>query len=245
MGSEQHKNPIYYSNSSPAHHQVSSGGGIIMPYGTVNSYFHSPSRWNRRSKQTQSWDHGQSESIHDILPRRPRVSINLFSIISKFEALDAISLPFKIRELQPAPLQLSRDSSRRQAGTRTNQIKKLSTFFSLRDKSTDSQKGLGSIDEFALGREDFLGAQVSIGANLTVSRHGKSKLGKPQSSSKDSPLRLRETFKAFPYQDEGNRDTVLQEKSEGGSKRRRTIKDIIKFYDGSMNAHFPSLNEIY
>ena len=215
-----------------------------MPYNTVNSYFHSPSRRNRRSKQTQSWHHLQSESVQELPPQRPRVSLGLVSMISKFEALDAISLPIKIQSLQPAPLQLSRNSSRRQTGTKVSQIRKLSSIFSPREKNTNSHDDIGSIDEFALGKGDYSSTVDSIGAGSSPRRPRK--LRKSQLSNKVDTIKPYETLKAFHYQDGGRQDTVVttQGQSEGRWKKRRTIRDIIKFYDGGSNAHFSSFNEL-
>lgn len=206
-----------------------------MPYNTVNSYFHASSRRNRHSKQTQSWHYQNSSSINvnENSPRRPKISFNLFSIISKFEALDAISLPIKMPSLQPAPLQLSRNNSRRQTGTRASQIKRLSTIFSPRDRSTEYFADVGSNDE-STSVEELSIAKESVGAGASARRHGKGKLRKsPPSARADA----RKSFKAFRYQDHGSGDTVIAmpERGEGGWKRRRTIKDMIKFYDGSMN----------
>jgi hypothetical protein len=208
-----------------------------MPYNTFNSYFHSPSWRSRRSKQTQSWLQLQSESIHDIPPRRPRASLNLLSIISKFEALDAISLPIKIPSLKPAPLQLSHNSSRRQTGTKASQIGKFPTIFSPRDKSTGNHDDIGSIDEFTLGRGDLSSTLDSIGAGSSPRRPRK--LRKSQPSNKANTFKPRETFEAFHFQDDGSLDTVVgQEQSEEGPKRRKTIRDIINYFDGGMNVHF-------
>jgi len=213
-----------------------------MPYNTVISYFHSPSRWNRRSKETQSWHHLQPENIQELPPQRPIASFSVLSIISKFETLDAISLPIKIRSLQPAPLQLSRGSSRRQTGTRASQIGKISTIFSPRDRIADSHVDMGSIDEFKLGRDDCSSVLGSIGAGSSPRKPRK--LRKSQPPNKANTLKRREAIKTFHHKDGGSLDTVIttQEQSEGGWKRRRTIRDIIKFYDGGMNAPCSSFN---
>lgn len=184
----------------------------------------------RRSKQTPSWHH---DSIPNTTPQRSRISRNLFSIISRFEELDAVSLPIKRKSLLPAPLQLSHTSPRRQTVTKAAQIRKLSRIFSPRDKSNGTQEVVGSIDEAALGRGDFKGVHGILDANSSARRHRKSKVRRARSSSRASSMKPHDIS-----QDKGVVDTVEQEKREGGSKRRRTIKDFIRLYDGSMNPYF-------
>ena len=184
----------------------------------------------RGSQQTVSWHH---ESIPNTTPQRSRVSGNLFSLISRFEELDAVSLPIKRKSLQPAPLQLSHASSKRPMGVKATQIRKLSRIFSPKDKSKGTQEIVNSLDEAALDRGDFKGAQGNLDANLSARRHEKGKPQKARSLSRAISIRPHETS-----QDKRVVDTVGQEKGEGGSRRRRTIKDIISLYDGSMNLYF-------
>ncbi|TVY45607.1 Pheromone P-factor receptor [Lachnellula occidentalis] len=208
--SAPHQDLIYYADSYPAPHLSVSGCGTVSIM--------------RGSKQTISWHH---ESIPDITSQRRRISSNLFSIISKFEELDAVSLPIKRKSLEPAPLQLARTWSRRQTGTKATQIDKASKIFSPKDNNNGIQEAAGSIHGVASGQGDSKRAQGSIDERSTARRRGKDNFRK---ASRDGSIRPHETF-----QDKGVVDTVGQGKGEGGSKRRRTIKDMIRLYDGSMN----------
>src|ERR1700709_152724 len=90
-------------------------------------------------------------------------SLKLVSLISKFEALDALSLQFTIPSLQPAHLQISREPFRGRAATRPSvQQKKSSTFLNLKSRSAVRYGDTFSDDEAQSGsaHEDVAGASV-------------------------------------------------------------------------------------
>lgn len=220
-----------------------------MPYSTVNSYFQSASERDRHSKQTQSYHNRRSEGIQihtpqKLAPREPSsvrlthgTSFNMLSIISKFETLDAVSLPIKVPSLQPSHLHISRNSSRRNTGTEGTQIKRLSTIFSPRNKNSDIAGGVGHIDEVTLGREGAFNTE-DFGGSASTRKSERGKLRKPQYPIKSGTSTNHAKSKDLPshYQGEGLSDTIMatQDTLEGRLKRRKTIKDIIRFYDGGI-----------
>jgi hypothetical protein len=161
----------------------------------------------------------------------------MFSIISKFEALDAVGLPIKIPSLQPAHLHISRNSSRRNTGTESTQIKRLSTIFSPRNKSSDVADEVGHIDEATSGREGRLIAP-EVGGSPPTKKLERVKLRKSQYLIRPGTSTTYAKSKDLPshYQDRGSSDTIMvtQDTLGGRLKRRKTIKDIIRFYDGGM-----------
>jgi len=232
-----------------------------MVYNTVNSYFQSTSGRDHHSRHRQSYHYTRSENTQIHTPqqlrqpesssvRLPGRSHNMFSMISKFEALDAVSLPIKIPSLQPAHLQISRNSSRRQTGTENTQIKRLSTIFSPRNKSNDLPDGVGHIDELPSGREGSSNIQ-GVGGTSLLKKPGRGRLRKAQPSIKPTTSASPLIAKQLPcrLQDKGSGDTVqaTQGPQEVRLRRRKTIRDIIRFYDGGKTTllHMAILSDIF
>ena len=77
---------------------------------------------------SHSFKHG---ALNSPISLKPKISQKLRSLVSKFETLDTFNDEFKIPSLQPAPLQVSRNSTRRRAGTGASTGQgRLSTIFS-------------------------------------------------------------------------------------------------------------------
>ena len=158
------------------------------------------------------------------------ISVNLFSLISKFEALDSLSLPTNVPTLQPAALQLSRGSHRLRGGTYASPQKRLSIIFSPRNHSGNRYRSIYSEDDFGSAGEDILGEANLIthgyaGENSGPGRIRRHKLPRtpasirlPGRNRKASPIAAPTTYPQIPPT-RGNRGSA--------------VRDIIRFYDGS------------
>ncbi|CAG8982849.1 hypothetical protein HYALB_00006659 [Hymenoscyphus albidus] len=178
-------------------------------------------------------------------PPKRSLSLNLFSIINKFEALDAVSLPYRYPGLQPAPLQVSRNTSRRRDGHGAG-MDRLSTIFSPGGKGYEGYIPLGSEECLRpIPRRQEPSVSVEECTPTTGIKRWK---GRPRKSMSPQKSNTSTT-------ERGNRrsrsDSDLKDTSRllssaktrlenGGSKRHRSIKEMIKFYDGgSETTSFP------
>lgn len=174
-------------------------------------------------------------------------SRNLFSIISKFEALDAVSLPPRIPALQPAPLQVSHNSSaRRRGNTRaTDQLRKLSTIFSPESKTPVSRDIRHETQENAYPGQDrnmsnehensetnskSVAAKSSWRNRTKRSFSPRKSKGSSRGSGRagarsDSPTKTN-------IQHLGGTSNAID---TGAKKRGSSIKDMIRFYDGGIS----------
>jgi hypothetical protein len=167
----------------------------------------------------------QDSSVH--LSRG--INLNLLSRITKFEALDALSMPVKLSSLRPAHLRISRNSSPRK-GTEARHRKRLSTIFSPSSESRDEYIQIE--DDFASERDTLASSKPRkwFSSKTADSR----KVRRSQASHKSANARLSgrvwETTEAPRSKEpavtipEGQNDTVT---------RKKTIREMIRLYDGS------------
>lgn len=220
-----------------------------MTYRTTNPNPPWYGRWSRRS-QSQPSPQSHQDNSTNTSPRNNKkhtssapiphgVSFNLVSLVTKFETLDALSLPIAIPFLQPAPLQISRTASRQKDATGTSYKRKLSTIFSLRRGSME-RCGIDTFeDEIKRGVAGIFSSSNPKWPSSLDKEIDQRKLRKAQTSYKPSSIRLRggvwdpvETIHgigigavAGPYV----QNEILDEK-KGGS-----IQDKIRFFDGGKN----------
>jgi hypothetical protein len=233
----------------------------MMAFHPSNSNYTSPRR-ERRSRQTHTYRTPASNQANlngagEALTPNPRLqssplrlpcgtSLNLLSRISKFEALDALSLPIKFLSLRPQHLQISRNSSSRR-GTEASQARRLSTIFS---PSTECrEQAFPSEDDFTSG-PDTLGSSRSRTWLPASKRSNSIKLQKSPTSYKSSSIRMHrgiwEPGDACESKGIGAMPAPYLQKKHPST--RKTIREMIKFYDGSTenfvsngNAHLETL----
>jgi hypothetical protein len=231
-----------------------------MIYQNKASHFASTSHSGRRSRQSQSY-HSPRPAPRDPLQinnhsstpsqavkyktssiRLPReISVNMISLISKFEALDALSLPVKIPSLQPTPLRLSRDSFRRKGGTGASQQKNLSTIFSPRSCSRNRYRSVYSEEDFNSAGEDILWKSTLTTGGFSGDKLELGRIRKPNSPHKIGSIRLhgrvRNTSLHSPSKPSAAVASSYIQTEPIRSKHGNTVRDMIRFYDGSTD-HF-------
>jgi hypothetical protein len=184
----------------------------------------------------------QSSSIH--LSRG--INLNLLARISKFEALDALSMPIKLSSLRPAHLKISRNSVSLK-GTETIHRKRLSTIFS---PSSESRDEYAQLDDEFTSEQDTPASPKSrkwFFSKTTDSR----KLRRSQASYRSPNIKMRGGVRETSETPETKGiDTVtITDVQKEAPSRRKTIRDMIKLYDGSSdkvvskgNAHLKNLS---
>jgi len=161
-----------------------------------------------------------------------RTSIRLLSRISKFEALDALSGPTRLPSMRPAHLQLSQSSISGKR-TDTSHTRRLSTIFSPTSDNREQYTTFPSEDEFTSGR-DILGSTTT--KKLFPSKKlGLRKLRKSQVSFKSSSIRMRGGVRdpVDVIVDKGIEVAREPYAPKEVPLKKRTIRDMIRFYDGS------------
>jgi hypothetical protein len=178
-----------------------------------------------------------------LLPVR-NSSLNLFSIISKFEALDAVSLPYRVPALQPAPLQVSHNSARKTGGTgATGQLRKLSIIFSPENKTPVSRKSQNEPQENTHPRQERESIFTEDENTGTIKKSAVQRSSWRNRTRKNlSPRKSRSSLlgsgmgrsrSGSPVKKGLGAWSVGQMEVEGTAKKRgRSIKDMIRFYDG-------------
>jgi len=217
-----------------------------MDFDPINSLFGSPPRDGHARRQNQTYDtptrnEKLSATNEETLLQNPKtqstsvrvtrgINLNLLSRISKFEALDALSMPIKLPNLRPAHLQVSRNSSSLK-GTETSHRKRLSKIFS---PSSEHRGDYTRIEEEAIPEQDTLVSPKSrkwFSSKTTKSR----KMQKSEASHTSAKIKVQV----------GVRDTTDASESKGiGAvtspyvknevpERKKSMGDMIKLYDGS------------
>lgn len=129
-----------------------------------SNYHPSPTRSDRRSHQARSQklpptklaDSSPSTKYKTSSFRLLRESsLNLFSLISKFETLDVLGLPVRIKTAQPAPLQTQQNSTKKRAGTGATHQKRLSTIFCPGNRSQENYGDVFLENEYIRQEESF------------------------------------------------------------------------------------------
>jgi len=158
-----------------------------------------------------------------------RISFNLVSLVAKFEALDALSLPFKAPSLQPASLQDSPRLRRRGGGggTVAGHFRRLSTIF-----SPPSRSGVGNEDPFVFEddpvsrRETFFSSSKARAFGSYTSKAGTTSSRRLQSTNnRGSNAKKQHVTPASTV-------TAPYVKNEFPSNNKRSIRDMIRLYDG-------------
>ena len=214
-----------------------------MDFDPITPIYASPPRRGRRQNQTYSTPPSnpkystdgeallestkiQSSSVR--LSRR--INLNLLSRISKFEALDALSMPIKLSSLRPAHLQISRNPTSLK-GTEINHRKKLSTIFS---PSSESRDEYGQLDD---GFTSEQGTPASSKPRKWFSSRtaDSRKLRRSQASYKSANIRMRGGVQDMTEASESKGfDTfAIADVQNEAPARKKTIRDMIKLYDGS------------
>lgn len=167
------------------------------------------------------------------------VSFNLVSLVTKFEALDALSLPVTSPSLQPAPLHISRKSSRQKDGRGSRYRRRLSTIFSPKRGSTENHDPGHSEEDIQARQVDIFGFSNSRKFGSLDKMIDARKLRKSQTSNKPSSVRSRggvwDPADAVHGREIGAVAAPYVQNETQDEKKRGSIKDRISFYDGGKN----------
>jgi hypothetical protein len=215
-----------------------------MAFHPSNSSYTFPQRRGRRSRLTKIYhttiiNQPNFNGVGETLPQIPklqsssfripsRTSFNLLSRISKFEALDALSLPTKSSSPRPVYPQISQTPSSRN-GTEASQTKRLSTIFS---PSIESREQKFPSEDFISGRDTLDSTKSKIWL-LTSKKTNSRKLQKSQLSNKPSRIKLRGGVWDPAGTSESNVIGVVPTPYGRKEVAKKKIRDMIKFYDGS------------
>ncbi|KAH8687205.1 hypothetical protein BGZ60DRAFT_536104 [Tricladium varicosporioides] len=189
---------------------------------------------NRPSKNTSP----QRSHLQKSTTCRSRTSsFNLFSLISKFEALDALSLPCRNTALQPVPLRMSQNSTRSKDRITSKQMKKLSTIFSPGEENVPQLvDSMAENLSLLLEKADLPNMQNTTKVDSTVKRSIWRKSRKSISSNTSTvstiPPKIRDPNR--PRKRSGSSMNFSQQQTTTQQKRQKSIKDIIRFYDGAV-----------
>ncbi|KAF7952966.1 hypothetical protein EAE96_006188 [Botrytis aclada] len=225
------------------------GHNSVRPNAKISTVERSRSKASSLDGQTTP-DLGQSSKDNKPLYcSKPVVTSALRCLVGKFEAIDALSLPVQGFTLQPAPLQSARKSPRKRSRTRDSSQRRLSTILSPVSRNT-SRDGDVFIEEYM--RNNTWGDTPSS-AKSTFLRSQKRQF---QSRRLRTPQQPAKTLKT-PSKSE-NRMASSRSASKNMSSRKpetpaytlpkkspnkkigNTIKDRIRFFDGSLDEKIPS-----
>ena len=198
------------------------------------------SHWQQKPNQTTSYynyvynnsplniptgTHCEPASLR--LTRRPYS--NIYSVISKFEALDALSLPYHVPSLRPAPLHIPSiprgPRVRGSTSQKEEQIHKVTND----DGMFKDYEGGGSFD--FQGLEDiFQTKAVAVDSQPKASEPRE--LWKPPASDKSSSIMLRSGVwdPVSCLREAGSENSVRNTPPK--HRHSMTVRDIISFYDG-------------
>jgi hypothetical protein len=164
-----------------------------------------------------------------------RTSFNLISLITKFEALDALSLPFQSPSLQPAPLQVSPRLRKRGGGggTVAGHFRRLSTIFSPPSGSgVDNEDPFVSEDDPLSGRETLFSSSKARAFGSHTSKADTRSLGKLRGTHKRGSILITSADTQKQKYTATSNVTAPYVKNEFPSNHKRSIRDMIKLYDG-------------
>lgn len=224
-----------------------------MTFDPTNSTYTTPPRRNRRSRQTQTYHTSPAKHSfpRELSPQNhaarsaslqlpQRMSLNLLSLVSKFEALDAFSLPIKFPSMCPAPLQVSRNSSITRRVTATSHKRRLSTIFSPTNENRERDILSPSEDDITSERDTLYLAKSRTW--IPSQKYFLRKPRKSQDSSKSSDLRMRNGVRGNEDIREGIgvRSVTAPYVQNETPAKKRGIRDMIRFYDGSTDTFVPN-----
>jgi hypothetical protein len=158
------------------------------------------------------------------------INLNLLSRISKFEALDALSMPIKLQSLRPAHLRVSRKSSTLK-GTETSHKKMLSTIFS---PSSESRNQYTKIEDGFSSEQDNSASPKSrkwfSPKKVDPKKHARS-----EASHESAKVKMRDDVldKSEASESEGFDTIAFEDMLNEAPARKKTIRDMIKLYDRS------------
>lgn len=208
------------------------------PLPTPNSYrsrqtqfSHSPSSQRLLTNELSDYPPRSGISQQDSIRAKHRISFNLISLVTKFEALDALSLPTKVRYLQPAPLQVSPQLRRRGGGKATGRFRRLSTIFSPSRSDGGSEDPFFSETDPYSGRENLFSSS-NVKLTISLSKADAKKLRKVQSTSNGNSIRRWGRSVKTVQQSPASVVIAPYVKNEFSVKNKRSIRDMIKLYDG-------------
>ncbi|KAK0108996.1 hypothetical protein ONS96_002833 [Cadophora gregata f. sp. sojae] len=165
------------------------------------------------------------------------ISFNLVSLVTKFEALDALSLPFTTPSFQPAPLQLSRNSPIQKGGKGAGYRRRLSTIFSPKRGSSEKRDNRSVEEDIQPAYTDIFESLNSRKLGLLGTKADSRKLKKAQTSYKPSSIKLRggvwDTADFINGRKFGTVAAPYIENEKLDDNKGGSIRDKIKFYDGS------------
>lgn len=216
-----------------------------MDFDSVNRIYASPPRRERRQNQTyctpypkHSNDNGEpllesaktQSSAQSSIRLARGINLTLLSRISKFEALDALSMPIKLQSLRPAHLRLSRNSSTFK-WTETSNKKMLSAIFS---PSNESQNQYTRIEDGFTSEQHPPVSPKSIKWFSPKKVHSKM-LPRSETSNNSAKVKM---CGDVPDRTEASEskgvDTVaFEDMLNETPARKKTFGEIIKLYDRS------------
>ena len=172
--------------------------------------------------------------------RSNKISHHLFPLISKFEALDALSHSIQIPSLRPAPLQVSRNSSPRRGGVVIPSSINFEAIFSPRRRSQSRHEGMFLENMISSPPEDVF-------TSSTIKKSGSAKLKQTHLSSKVTNIRLRggipqNNLATLKESDSGTGirgHTGGAKETMKGTKENGIVKERIKLFDGCMEHTSP------
>jgi hypothetical protein len=222
-----------------------------MSYSTSKPNYSSLKYRRRGAWQTRSYEntpsHQENAPEHQdtsLLPAKFRSSSlrlphaichNLISLVSRFEALDALSLPFKHSSPQTALWRGPQNSSSRRVGAGASPCTNLSTIvIPSMNKSPLAYPHIFSEDDLPSGR-DYIFISSSSPLRLSPATLNSRYLGNAQSFSKPSGTKLCGGDWDACQATASNISRKDKAPNEGPNNKdaRRSIRDIIRLYDGS------------
>jgi hypothetical protein len=225
-----------------------------MSYSTPKSNYSSLKYRGRGARQTRSYEntpiHQENAAGHQdtsLLPPKFRgsslrlphaISHNLISLVCKFEALDALNIPFKHSSPRIASSIGSQNSSARRVGAGCTKL--FTTFTPSMNRRPLGYPHIFSKDNLPSGRDDIF---ISSNSPLRFSptKLNSRYVGKAQSSPKPTSTRLRGGDRDACQTTASNISGTDKVPNEGLNNKdvRRSIRDKIRLYDGSESNPLP------
>lgn len=173
--------------------------------------------------------------------RLPRgISQNLVSLVSRFEALDALSLPIHLPPEPPVPLVSSRGLRlRRTTGIGASNQRELSRISSLKENENFEEHGNHHCVNTS-ERDDIINSSSS--AKLASPKQtNRRRLQRAQPLLKHSNKTVSGWISDFSQQERSHEASTFGGPVSTNKTGRKSIRDMIKLYDGSMENIFIDL----
>ncbi|CZT41226.1 uncharacterized protein RSE6_00945 [Rhynchosporium secalis] len=211
-----------------------------MTYNTTKTSLSASQGYSKQESCIRRKNHPSSSA------RPPnRVSFNLASLVTKFEALDALNLTFTKTTLHPAPGQVSRKHSTRKGTTGSNYRSRLSTIFSPRRGSPAKHDHEFSNEDIqAVQAEVFDSSKTPETARLKEKLDAR-RLEKEQTLYEPSNIMSRdgvEDITDVPQRGAGSIAAPYIQNEIPDEKRRGSLRDRIQVYDGVSAGDTPRAN---